>query len=351
MGLLDSPMMQMGMGLLAASGPSRTPVSLGQALASAYGQTQEAQQQHSARQQRDQIFDMQKQKYMMELAQQQKAQAEQEAAKQGLQQYIQSLPDTDPKKGQIVQALQMGVPMKEVWDKLNPKIEPYTLGPGQQRRGPNNEVLASVPVTPDVKNGYLVPDGAGGWKIDPVLYKAKLGEQRAGATNVKTVVNPALDPFKNEKALRDEYTSLPQVKAATEMNAAFKLIDTASKMPSAANDLAMATKFMKILDPTSVVRESELALALNATGLLDKVYNYANMIKTGQKLNPAQRKDFHQSAKAINDAMQADIAPIAARYKGIAGQYGLTPENITFSTEFENGSSGGAGGWSARVVK
>lgn len=47
MGLLDTndPMLDLGMGLLSASGPSRMPVSFGQVLASGYGQMQAAQRQ------------------------------------------------------------------------------------------------------------------------------------------------------------------------------------------------------------------------------------------------------------------------------------------------------------------
>ena len=52
MGLLDGmndPMMGMAMGLLNASGPSRTPVSLGQAIAHGYGGLQEAQDRNQSR--------------------------------------------------------------------------------------------------------------------------------------------------------------------------------------------------------------------------------------------------------------------------------------------------------------
>lgn len=169
--------------------------------------------------------------------------------------------------------------------------------------------------------------------LNPAVQEARRGVAAAGAPQVKTVVNPAMDPFKNEKALRDEYRGNVTVKNAAEMDSAFKTIETAFKNPSPANDLAMATKYMKILDPTSVVRESELALALNATGLVDKVRNYAESIATGKKLNPQQRQDFYNSAKAINDAFQQQRNGIADNYRGIASQYGLKPENVTFGDQ------------------
>jgi hypothetical protein len=68
---------------------------------------------------------------------------------------------------------------------------------------------------------------------------------------------------------------------------------------------------------------------MGAVGLLDKVYNYANLVSSGQKLTPTQRQDFYGSAKAINDAFQKQASGIASQYRGIASQYGLTPQNVT----------------------
>jgi hypothetical protein len=139
------------------------------------------------------------------------------------------------------------------------------------------------------------------------------------------------DKFDMEDKLRGDFQAHPTVKAADEMRSAFKLIETAYQTPSAANDLAMATKYMKILDPTSVVRESEFALAVNATGLLDKVQNYAASILEGKKLNPNQREDFYNSAKAISEAFQKERDGIATRFEENAQQYNLTPANVVGS--------------------
>lgn len=134
--------------------------------------------------------------------------------------------------------------------------------------------------------------------------------------------------FDKEDKLRADYKAEPTVKAASEMDSAFRLIETAFKSPSAANDLAMATKYMKVLDPTSVVRESEFALAVSATGLLDKVRNYAAAVLEGKKLNPQQRKDFYESAKAINEAFQKGREEIDAQYSEMATGYDLNPRNV-----------------------
>lgn len=139
MGLLDamdSPDMAMAMGLLGAGGYSRMPVSTGQGIAQGYGAYQQAKQQQQAQQQSKEMFDIQKQQHQMQLAQAQRAQAEQAAAKANLQSYVSSMPD-GPQKQQIVQAVNMGVPMTEVWKKLNPdaKFESSFDAQGREVKG------------------------------------------------------------------------------------------------------------------------------------------------------------------------------------------------------------------------
>jgi hypothetical protein len=171
--------------------------------------------------------------------------------------------------------------------------------------------------------GMAMPD-----ILNPDVQNARMRIAQAGKANVVTNVLPPQKTFENEDKLRADYASNPLVKSASEMQNAFNLIDAAYKRPSAANDLAMATKYMKILDPTSVVRESEFALAVNATGLLDKVQNYAASVLEGKKLNPNQRKDFYESAKAINDAFQKQRGEVDTQFAEMASGYGLNPKNV-----------------------
>ena len=203
---------------------------------------------------------------------------------------------------------------------------PIKLGKDERLFEPKTfrQLVGGAPEKIDYNKPFL-PDGT----PNTAFQEYSMNNSRAGASRNSQIVNPALDPFKNEQALRKEYQDNPFVKSSAEMGNAFRTIKAAYERPSAANDLAMATKYMKLLDPTSVVRESEFALAVNATGVMDKVYNYAHMIKTGEKLNPTQRKDFFDSAGAINDAFQNESNKVSRTYQGIASQYGLGPNNVT----------------------
>jgi len=99
-------------------------------------------------------------------------------------------------------------------------------------------------------------------------------------------------------------------------------------MGSPAGDLAGATKLMKILDPGSVVRESELGMAMAASGLMDRALNYSDMILKGTKLTPTQRKDFQTLSDALLKESQGQYNAKRSEYKGIAERNQLSVEDI-----------------------
>jgi hypothetical protein len=127
-------------------------------------------------------------------------------------------------------------------------------------------------------------------------------EQKTAYEKIKTMSAPktVLDMtggqkgFENEMTLKKTFAAEPVYKAYSEMQSAYGQITDSLKQASPAGDLAAATKFMKLLDPGSVVRESELGMAMAASGALDRAANYAQMRINGTKLTSDQRKDFQQ---------------------------------------------------------
>ena len=148
--------------------------------------------------------------------------------------------------------------------------------------------------------------------------------KRAGATNLN--VNTGQHGFDNALKLRTDFRAEPIYKGFEEVKAAKNQIDQAAQMKSPAGDLAAATKIMKILDPTSVVRESELGMAMAATGLEDRIRNYANLVVTGQKLTPNQRKDFVELSDKLFNVAGEQYNVKRSEYAGIAERNKLDVE-------------------------
>jgi len=151
-------------------------------------------------------------------------------------------------------------------------------------------------------------------------------EKRLTGTNL--TVNTGQKGFDNTLKLRGDFRSEPVYKGFQEIESAFGQINKGLDAKSPAGDLAAATKFMKLLDPTSVVRESELAMAMQASGALDRLYNLANNIYTGQKLTPTQREDFRTLAKDFYSTSYDQYSTKREEYVGIAKRNELNIEDV-----------------------
>ena len=203
-------------------------------------------------------------------------------------------------------------------------------------------------VMPSFAGGEPINLASGGAKVAPEVRQAmqllginkpveQLNPQELQAVNAKTVqlkqagannlnINTGQHGFDNALKLRSDFRAEPIYKGFEETKAAKLQIDQAAKMATPAGDLAAATKIMKILDPGSVVRESELGMAMAATGVEDRVRNYANMVITGEKLTPSQRKDFVELSDKLYNAAAGQFNQKRGEYAGIAERNKLDVE-------------------------
>lgn len=172
-----------------------------------------------------------------------------------------------------------------------------------------------VPMMLDPETGKAVP-------IEGVQPLSK-GPLATASASVSTI-----DTFENERKLRTEFRGEPIYKAHQEVRSAYDQIKAGLKQGTPIADVAAATKIMKLLDPGSVVRESELGIAMSSTGLLDRVSNYANTIINGQRITPQQRKEFQALADEFFKMSEQQYNAKANEYKGIASDYGLNADRV-----------------------
>ena len=118
--------------------------------------------------------------------------------------------------------------------------------------------------------------------------------------------------------LRKEYTALPTVKTWQDVRDSFGRLDSFSKDNSGASDMKMVFSFMKMLDPTSAVRETEYANAQNTTGVPDRILNAYNKAKDGQFLSPKQREDFRNEAQGVLKSHLQTLVDTEAEFKRLA---------------------------------
>ena len=260
-------------------------------------------------------------------AQQQQAQAMQRARAE----FPDPPPDAPEPLKLAVRAFKTGLgPFSAIQEAMKP-VEMKAAAPGSTLYHPTTgQIAATVPDKPAAPDKppsavqeyeYAKGQGYQGSFKDWTTEKA-----RAGASNVS--VSTGQRGLDNTLKLRGEFKSEPIYKAHQEVQAAYSQIKESLKLASPAGDLAGATKIMKILDPGSVVRESELGMAMAASGLMDRMVNYAQMTLSGQKLTPTQRKDFQTLADALYSESVKQYNAKRGEYKGIADRNQLPEADV-----------------------
>jgi len=284
--------------LLAQSGTQRYPVSTGQALAGALGAGMEGYNQSFDRTLKQMVTGMQleefkrkkqaQEQYQKVLKSAETPQAIPMATGQGSQLEMLSRPEFggDMAVPETIAALRGNLPTA---------IDPVKA---------NAAALQFLAQTDPAKYAELTAkqDNLPADIKSAMAFMQLTPEQKAAYEKIKTMSAPKTivdmtggqKGFENEMTLKKTFAAEPVYKAYSEMQSAYGQITDSLKQASPAGDLAAATKFMKLLDPGSVVRESELGMAMAASGALDRATNYAQMRIKGTKLTADQRKDFQQ---------------------------------------------------------
>ena len=178
---------------------------------------------------------------------------------------------------------------------------------------------------PQVKKEFDDVAGVDYWEVsmpEPMTQ----AEKSAIAKSEQTEAPP------DEEKLRKEF--LAESKTFEIVRDAWDNIKTSSKPDpitknfSPASDMAMVFSFMKLLDPTSVVRETEYANAARAAGVPERVVASIDQVMRGTILGPDQRQDFLNTAKRLYARRVQSQQRNAGFYRKIAEAKGMNPDFV-----------------------
>lgn len=133
----------------------------------------------------------------------------------------------------------------------------------------------------------------------PITFENVQAIRKSAAASVS--VDTGQKGFENKMSAKKTFMSEPIYKDFNDMKAAYGQVISALDQGSPIGDVAGATKIMKLLDPGSVVRETELGIAMAASGRMDRLKYYFDNWASGNKLTPTQRNDF----KALSNELYA----------------------------------------------
>lgn len=127
-------------------------------------------------------------------------------------------------------------------------------------------------------------------------------------------------------ALRGQY--LTQTTNERAVAQAYQSVLAADKSP--AGDIALVFGFMKMVDPTSVVREGEFATAQNAGSVPERVRAMYNRALNGERLTDTIRADFIQQATNRANRSRQSLQKVIQDYHRRAQRIGVDPADAAY---------------------
>ena len=157
-------------------------------------------------------------------------------------------------------------------------------------------------------------------------------EVKIAALNLEALkASGGLDPtkaFEQEEKLRKEYTA--RTKSYGEVSTILSNLEASANAKNGPGDIALITGFMKMLDPGSVVRETEFATAKDTAGLYERLRNSSQKLQSGQlfALDSKQRAEYVALAKQYHDAAQKKAGEDKKALGVVVKNYKLNPDNV-----------------------
>jgi hypothetical protein len=130
-----------------------------------------------------------------------------------------------------------------------------------------------------------------------------------------------------ESKVRREYLNHPVVKSFKDVDASASAIE-ANPGDTGPAQQAMVFQFSKILDPGSVVRETEYAQSAANAGLLNQATNLFNKMKSGEMLTPDQIMMMKTVVRNLAQSHRDRYNQVNEYYGGLSQRKGFDSRNV-----------------------
>jgi len=158
-------------------------------------------------------------------------------------------------------------------------------------------------------------------------YNRKRGDDRTGADQ-KRGDDQTKQKFEFENKLRDDFNAAPAVKSYRAVVPMLESAKDATTRPTRAADLNLVYAFAKLMDPDSVVRESETGAVVATQSVMDRVGSYIGQLNGQAMLNPAARAKLIAELDSRFNSLKSSYDAHEEAYKGISERNGLNFDNV-----------------------
>lgn len=170
------------------------------------------------------------------------------------------------------------------------------------------------------------------------LYEKEMAKRRAQQEAAEASEKRMRENFKDTQTLRKEYNSHPTTKSTNVMSEAYaKITSTEATGPG---DMSLVFSYMKVLDPTSVVREREFQAAAESGGVPSTISALYNKVKGEGMLDEKTRREIRSQAKALLNAQLERQRDTDTQFHNIATRQGFDWEEVRGSFASADETSG-----------
>jgi hypothetical protein len=133
-----------------------------------------------------------------------------------------------------------------------------------------------------------------------------------------------------ENTLRSDFFERAPVKDYLALSSQVRVIrDAATREdPSRYNDINLVYAFAKMLDPNSVVRETEYGMVIEAGGIQQRIYRWGSVINGQSAFNDETRRQILREANGRYSSAREAYDVFADSYRDLARNAGVRPEMV-----------------------
>lgn len=189
------------------------------------------------------------------------------------------------------------------------------------RGGPG--VLYKPQAAPAAPSGYR-PRADGGLEAIP----GGPAEQAASKASADQAQAASKASVEQANKLRDDFRSEPVVKAYRVVVPMLESARDAATRPTRAADLNLVYAFAKLMDPESVVRESETGMVVASGTVTDRLAGMLGQLNGGQTLQPETRAKLIRELESRFKSLDESYRELSESYGEIADSNGVKRSHV-----------------------
>ena len=141
--------------------------------------------------------------------------------------------------------------------------------------------------------------------------------------------------FDQTSALRSEFEKRKPVAYWNMMSGFYEDLISKVDSPGGATDMAIVFRYMKLLDPTSAVREREYATAANIGGVPAWIGALFNHVKGSGQLEEGQRAEFLRASKILYEGAKDRYMKEVENYTGLVDRYNMDVDQVIIQPQID----------------